>query len=121
MKYRGITSRGMGSSENKFIKNLIRYLRKLADPPDSFQHRQSNKHVVRFMINGQTLCFSFAKTPSDYRARRNISAEIKRELKRVGAIPDRSVLSYLTHQTVQRDMIIYELLKFLESEDQDNS
>ena len=106
----------MGSDAKKYIKRVLKYLRDLADPPDSFVHRETKHHVVSLSLLGEKLTWTFPKTPSDYRSRKNISTMIRRDLRRVGAVPDRALLGFLTEDIVRRDQLVEDLLSFLDSE-----
>ena len=92
----------MGSDAKKYIKRVLKYLRDLADPPDNFVHRETKHHVVSISLLGEKLTWTFSKTPSDYISRKNISAMIRQDLKRIGAVPDRALLGFLTEDIRRR-------------------
>ena len=106
----------MASSDRKYIRTVIKYCKDLADPPDSFSHREKNHHVVSLKVGGEPLTWTLPKTPSDHRARKQISAMIRRDLRRLNVIPNRALLGFLTEKIIAQNELVDGLLAFLDRE-----
>ena len=53
------------AKNSRWAKDFITVCKRMADPPESFNHRCSNHNVVSIMFRGKKRQYSFASTPSD--------------------------------------------------------
>jgi hypothetical protein len=107
-----------------YIKQIIRYLKDMAEPPDSFAYRQKKHYVFSLILNGQRINLTVSKTPSDRKVRKQIAADIRREFIRVGAVFDPMKMYYISIIFNKENNLAEEFLKFLDDaalHEQENS
>jgi|TARA_B110000090_G_C13226899_1_gene387023 hypothetical protein len=97
-----------------YIKQIIRYLRSMADPPESFTYRQKNHYVFSLILNQKRIQLTVSKTPSGGSVKKKIAADIRREFIRVGAIFDPLAMQYLSTLTPTGNSLAEQLLLFLD-------
>ena len=106
-----------------YIKKIIRHLKDMAEPPDSFIYRQKNHYVFSLILNGQRINLTVSKTPSGGDVRKKIAADIRREFIRVGAVHDPMVMRKSTIFNAETNLA-EKFLKFLDDaalHEQENS
>ena len=107
-----------------YIKKIIRYLKDMAEPPDSFTYRQKKHYVFSLILNGQRINLTVSKTPSDREVRKKIASDIRREFIRVGAVFDPMKMYYISTIFNKENNLAEKFLKFLDDaalHEQENS
>ena len=97
-----------------YIKKIIRYLKDMAEPPDSFTYRQKNHYVFSLILNGQRINLTVSKTPSGGNVKKQIASDIRREFIRVGAVHDPMAMRFISTVFSTKNNVAENLLKFLD-------
>ena len=107
-----------------YIKKIIRYLKDMAEPPDSFTYRQKKHYVFSLILNGQRINLTVSKTPSGGNVKKQIASDIRREFIRVGAVHDPMSMRYISTVFSTKNKLAENFLKFLDDavlHEQENS
>ena len=97
-----------------YIKKIIRYLKDMAEPPDSFTYRQKKHYVFSLILNGQRINLTVSKTPSGGNVKKQIASDIRREFIRVGAVHDPMAMRFISTVFSTKINLAENLLKFLD-------
>jgi len=60
------------SADRRWPKDFTTVCKRMADPPESFKHRQRKHNTIRFTYRGKQLMFSFPQTPGCHRSFTNM-------------------------------------------------
>ena len=107
-----------------YIKQIIRYLKDMAEPPDSFTYRQKKHYVFSLILNGQRINLTVSKTPSGRNVKKQIASDIRREFIRVGAVHDPMAMRYISTVFNTKNNLAENFLKFLDAaalDEEDNT
>ena len=76
------------SADKRWSKDFVTVCRRLADPPESFQHRQQTHSTIRLVVGGKQLGFTCSKTPSCPRSFDNMMQTFSKVLNDNDITPD---------------------------------
>ena len=79
------------SADKKWPKDFMIVCKRMADPPESFEHRQRKHHTIRLSYRGKQLMFSFPQTPSCHRSLENMMETFAKACNDNGISPDDKV------------------------------